>query len=160
MVIVRSELGGNVAELRHTLNSNKTATMDGGEALTVVARLDLSAVADVPLIDRLLSREQSVDAATVRFQTETRLEHSVRAETADSLKVTGERLVRLYPRGSHGLSVVALDARTHRIGVGENTVDTQSVVVCVGVGHDLIQLGDADRSREGALRRRTFTRID
>lgn len=120
--------------------------MDRSEALAIVARLDLPTVADVPLIDRLLSRQQPIDAATIRLQAETRLEHAVRAETANAFKVTGERLFRLCPRRSHGLPVVTLDARTHRIRIGENAVDTESVVVCVSVGYDLIQLGHTDRS--------------
>lgn len=134
--------------------------MDRSEALTVVARLDLPAVANVPLVDRLLSGQQPIDAATIRFQTETCLEHAVRAETANSLEVAGERLLRLRPRGSHRFPIVTLDARTHGIGVGKNAVDAKSVVICVGVCHDLIQLGDTDGSRKGTLGGRALARID
>lgn len=160
-IIVRSELRRDVVELGHALDPDEAAAVDRSEAVAVVAGADLTAVADVALVHRQHGRQLVVHASLVLLHAHAVREDPRRRHAPNPREgAAAVAFRRRSPRVLDSVSVVALDARTNREGVGGHAVVAGDVVVGVGVLNDLALVRHALRTREGAGFRRTLCGLD
>ena len=160
-VVVCGELRRDVVELGHALDPDEAAAVDRSEAVAVVAGADLAAVADVALVHREHGRQLVVHASLVLLHT-----HAVREDARRRYAPNPREgaapvaLRRRSPRILDSSPIVALDARTHREGVGGHAVVAGDVVVGVGILNNLALVRHTLRTREGAGFRRTLRGLD
>ena len=160
-IIVRSELRRDVVELGHALDPDEAAAVDRSEAVAVVAGADLTAVADVALVHRQHGRQLVVHTSLVLLHAHAVREDPRRRHAPNPREgAAAVAFRRRSPRVLDSVSVVALDARTNREGVGGHAVVAGDVVVGVGVLNDLALVRHALRTREGAGFRRTLCGLD